>query len=78
MNWSKAERYLLRPCILEQWWKLVLKDIITVEIGFRSCSGNIDLAPVQEIKILKRNIYILYENSKSHRNVCALRQAEQM
>ena len=78
MNWSKAERYLLLPCILEQWWKLVLNDIIMVEIGFRSCSGNNDLDPVQEIMILKRNIYILCENSKSHRNVCALRQAEQI
>ena len=79
MNWSKAERYLLLPCILEQWWKLVLIDnIIMVEIGFRSCSGNNDLDPVQEIMILKRNIYILCENSKSHRNVCALRQAEQI
>ena len=79
MNWSKAERYLLLPCILEQWWKLVLIDnIIMIEIGFRSCSGNNDLDPVQEIMILKRNIYILCENSKSHRNVCALRQAEQI
>ena len=79
INWSKAERYLLLPCILEQWWKLVLIDnIIMVEIGFRSCSGNNDLDPVQEIMILKRNVYILCENSKSHRNVCALRQAEQI
>ena len=78
MNWSKAERYFLLPCILEQWWNLVLKDIIMVEKGFRSCSGNNDLDPVQEIMILKRNIYILCENSKSHRNVCALRQAEQI